>query len=463
MNSKNKTIIIILLTAMLSLLFVRQIYHIVDKRDRKVVAQTPEYLAEVETQSKKLLNGYLGVIFRFRYMGNINWLALPLVLWFLFTAKLKKRERWQLALVFVWLISLLFIGFKGYYNARYQLTLFPFTMGMVLVLLWELIKERQLIIKVLVFSIVAGFCLVNIYHYYPHFKLYWDLKISRTRKHFPEKIMSFLTENKEIARGRNRVYVFDEPLYYYHTQKFGVDYKSPYFIILYANLAPQRMNLDKLYTLIYKKHRIKYIFISWTMENQYKKRVLTEFLNSECKLLFNEHGYRFYEVRHPRLEMELKKSQYHQLEIVQTKNIRVQGGRGTFHIHKDKKTSQVTIRHKEANKNGLRMVQVGFDSAAKRFNLEVPEEKYIHFIIEAKVSQSIMNRSSYMFLRDFKDGKWEREKLYFAADIFRKYVISKKIRKGSERFQLGVHLEPNSPKESLVIKKIRAYVSMEEL
>jgi hypothetical protein len=396
-------------------------------------------------------------------MGNINWLAIPLIVWFLVTGRRKNLERWQLALIFLWLVSSIFIGLKGYYNARYQLTLFPFTIGLVLVLLWELVKEKQWLIKMLVFSIVAGFCLVNVYHYYSHYKLYWDLKISRTRKHFPEKIMNFLVNNNEIKRGRNRVFVFEQPLYYYHTQKFGVDYKSPYFIILYANLVHQQRSREELYKLVRETHKIKYIFIPWTMENQFKKRILTEFLNTECRLLFNEHGYRFYEVRSPPLESELMKPRFRQIEVVNGKNVRVQGGRGTFGIFYDKETGMVTVKHKKPNKKGLRMVQLGFDSRVKKFALKVPEGKYVHFVIEAKVSQQMMSRKNYMFVRDFKEGKWEREKRYFAADVFRKYLISKPIRTGSERFQIGIHIEPDSPKDALEIKHIRAYISNQPL
>lgn len=85
----------------------------------------------IDSEMKMFLNGYLGLFFGFHYSGNINWLVLPLIVYFLFT--IKKRQRWEIALVLFYIISFVFIGVNGYFNSRYALTLIPITIGLLFI------------------------------------------------------------------------------------------------------------------------------------------------------------------------------------------------------------------------------------------------------------------------------------------------------------------------------------------
>jgi hypothetical protein len=141
---KNKKNIIICLAAVLiSILVLHLVYQIIDQRVREEIETKEEYIGDIETTGKQWLNGHLGFFFRFKYLGNINWLIIPLLIWFFVSKARKKLERWQMALGFVWLFTVLLIAVKGYANPRYQLTLFPITSVMVLFLLWKFLEDKK--------------------------------------------------------------------------------------------------------------------------------------------------------------------------------------------------------------------------------------------------------------------------------------------------------------------------------
>jgi hypothetical protein len=434
-----------------------QVYNVIDERDTTVIVKSEEYRREIETPAKKWLNGYLGAFFRFKYLGNLNWLALPLLFWFLFSKGSPPRPRWQKALAFAWLLSLIFIGVKGFYNPRYQLTLFPLTLAAALVLTWELLKAQKTYVKVLCFAaltLVSGY---NAYRYLDQYKLFWNLKVSRTSQHFPTKIVDYLNSHPEIGYKKSKVFVYNQPMYYYHTAKPGIDYMNPFHHDIYLHLFQVKGKRRKMHTYIRKRRRVKYILIGWAAESELKDRMMTEFFNCECRLLFNDHGYRLYEIRDTRLNLELKKPSYQRIKPVRLFNIKKQGIRGAFDIDHNKEKHILTITNLEASKDGQRLLQFGFTSG-KKSKIQIPPGKYIHFIVEAKISKLLLNRENYIFIQDYKDN-WDRDRLYFSAPYWRTYLISRKIREGSTKFSMGLRFVPNSTKGKLLIKNLRAYVS----
>ena len=85
------------------------------------------------------VNGYLGILFRFKHFGVLNWLALPMC--FYFFATIKKRERWEIAIALVLILSCVFIAVKGYSNHRYQLTNYPALLTIIILFGWELLSK----------------------------------------------------------------------------------------------------------------------------------------------------------------------------------------------------------------------------------------------------------------------------------------------------------------------------------
>jgi hypothetical protein len=91
---------------------------------------------------KLWLNGYLGHFFAFAYLGNINWLAIPLIIFFAW--KFKPWTNTQKALLFFYVLALILIGLKGFFNRRYPFTMLPFTIGFISLSVFYLIDRFKL-------------------------------------------------------------------------------------------------------------------------------------------------------------------------------------------------------------------------------------------------------------------------------------------------------------------------------
>ncbi len=87
------------------------------------------------------LKRYLGLFFDFEYFGNLNWLAIPLLIYFLVT--IKKRKRWEMAIAFVFIISCLLLEIRRGFWPRYIFTLYPFTLAVILLVGWEYLKKKS--------------------------------------------------------------------------------------------------------------------------------------------------------------------------------------------------------------------------------------------------------------------------------------------------------------------------------
>ena len=109
----------------------------------------------IETPAKLWLNGYLGLFFAFGYLGNINWLALPVLIYLLIT--LRKRENWQQALIVFFVMAVFLVGVKGYFNRRYALTLLPVTISLVVYSFW-LIAEKYRLLPYMRLVLFVGIC-----------------------------------------------------------------------------------------------------------------------------------------------------------------------------------------------------------------------------------------------------------------------------------------------------------------
>lgn len=120
----------------------------------------------IDSPLKLLFNGYLGHFFRFRYLGNINWLMLPLLIHVLLTWR--SRPKWEKALVCWYILALILIGLQGYFNYRYAQTLMPLTIVMVMVTLWRFLQHELLVkLRHVVMCFVLLLVVYNTYHYAP--------------------------------------------------------------------------------------------------------------------------------------------------------------------------------------------------------------------------------------------------------------------------------------------------------
>lgn len=95
----------------------------------------------IETPYKLLLNGYLGLFFGFKYLGNINWLLLPLGLVYLIRNQFKlTKAKW--ALITFFFLAFCLIAVKGFFNFRYAFSLLPICIFTVFLLIDRLAVNK---------------------------------------------------------------------------------------------------------------------------------------------------------------------------------------------------------------------------------------------------------------------------------------------------------------------------------
>ncbi len=475
MTQNKKNIIYCVIAVLITIFILHAVYSTIDKRGG--AALTPgkavEHFRDIETTGKKWLNGHFGVFFRFKYLGNINWLIIPLLVYFF--AAVKKRERWQMALVFVWLLTALLIGIKGFDNYRYQFTLYPFTVFMVLLLLWEFLKNKKKYVKIFCFSFFTLICLYNVYHYFNVYKFFWDLRVSVKRPHFPYKLVDYLNTCKDINK-ESKVFVINKPLFYYHTNKKGIDSRGSrawHAIRLFKSREGRYRK--KVFRILKGKLNTPYVLLKSNEKKIYRTGMLTEFLDCECQLVLKDQGWFLYRLRDRSLENilrspYLKKVKVWYAEKKLPQNISpsllkfFQQGQFEFDCDPEKhgKGNVLTVYNTSPDKNGRRKTNFGYEANCQGIKMEIPEGKYVHFIVKAKISPNLMNRDNYLFISDFK-GSWESKKAFFSTPGWRTYLISKKVRPGCSRLILAFRFTPKSSEGRLRIKDIKVAISEKPL
>jgi hypothetical protein len=138
------------------------VYYITGQKDLNADPNLQD--RNIETAGKLWLNGYLGTLFHFRFLGNINWLILPLA-WIYRKQILASRVLLCLSAFMV--LSLILIGLKGYFNPRYQFTLLPLIVMIIVAGIWQLptirpdwISLRQPILILLLLACMGNMFLI---------------------------------------------------------------------------------------------------------------------------------------------------------------------------------------------------------------------------------------------------------------------------------------------------------------
>jgi hypothetical protein len=464
---------------LLSILLLHLVYTTIDKKHPTKTQTQKEYLGDIETPWKKWLNGHLGVFFGFKQLGSINWLTIPLLIWFFTTKKIKKRERWQWALLFVWLLTLVFIGIKGYYNPRYQLTLFPFTSAMVLFLSWKFLENKDKAIKILGFSFVTLVCLFNIYHYIDLYKTYWELRVSVKNPHFPYQLTDYLNSAKDIS-DKSKVLTINQPIFYYHIPRKGVDYVSPGAIGAWVEFKKKTSTVhtrNRLYQLLKKKLKVGYILLNTVYRRFHRSTAFEEFLHCECKPIIKEKGWLLYRLKDNSLEERIKSLSSQEIKVWNGTQPTIQtisppllrfSRRGIFkfEVSKDKGKNIIIVRNTRAKKSVKKRIQLGYEFLRKGLNIEASkyEGKYVTFIVRTAISPNLVNRENCIAIVDYnQDGSQDLKKTFFTTKHWRTYVVFKKVRPGNSRLVLMFRFSPLSTTDRIRIKDVKIVLSGEPL
>lgn len=452
---------LVLILSIVVFLFLHFVYSKIDQEvQTDDIYSYLKYLMDVDTPAKKWLNGHLGIFFRFRYFGNINWLAIPLIIYFLLTLKTKKK--WLMALGFVYTISVLLLGIRGFFWWRYQFTLYPFTIAVVMLLGWENLKDKSLIIKKSFLFLVTGLTLFNFYHYFDYYKIQWENKTEILHNKYPNQVLKYITEMERGSTEPKFLICGASHLFFYYVDKKAIPFDNP-------EIQEKLLVLERkfLHQFLRNVLNVKYVFSNWEFEETYKRRSIVEILDLDCQKIISDKGYQLYQLRNGLLEHELESNSFNEYKIwdyaaIKPENtspeLEVQGIRGEFNFefNKSKGENILAVYNKKKGEEGERVIQFGYTLNNDTIEANSLHSKYVYFCVEINVPEHLINKDNYIFIQDF-DGKWESSKTYFAAPRWRKYVISKRIRPQSSKIGIGLIFQPQSEKDILNIQNIKIY------
>jgi hypothetical protein len=133
-------------------------------------------------------------------------------------------------------------------------------------------------------------------------------------------------------------------------------------------------------------------------------------------------------------------------------SIHLMGARGKFKLEFKKQEGRniLAVSNLEPGKKGQRLCQLGFTANKNGFLLPIPQDRYVHLLVEARIPDHLAGKDNYLFIQDF-NGTWEREKYYFPYGGWLTCFVSKRVRRGSSRLNLGIMFTPGSKKDKLMI------------
>lgn len=403
-------------------------------------ARHGNFVREIGTNKDFWLNGYLGIFFRFKMFGWLNWLAIPLFIYFLIT--IKKRKRWEIALCLALFLACIFLCYKGYRNYRYQLTLFPVLITIIFLFGWQVLRKKNRKVIGVIILICSCMLLGNCYSLRDSYKYYWKSAIGHGKhgERFPYKLIEYINENvsdDSVMVERN------QPILHYYTskkKKLRGQGKSKYILIRGGSVAGYDLVCEEQGYKLYKKKEagvpnnltIKYF-------NKKKPDFETDFSNWTGK------------------------DEVSMNDISKTVAPMVMlGNRGNFVFKRIFSDSgnivRVILSQPEFNKKSV--ILFGYRYQTNGFRLKVNDGDIVSVIASVRLSKQA-GRAPELFVQD-KTDYWVREKVYYKDASWRDVLVSKRIREGFTNICIGISWEPEFADEWLEIKSIRVHVSAKD-
>lgn len=267
---------------------------------------------QIDTPLKLWLNGYLGVFFNFKFMGPLTYLLLPCL--FVFFLNLKKKDRWEIALIGLYLFAVLLIGIKGYFNFRYRFTLFPASILLLFYFTWKTFQEQRLTpyrnyaVLFLLFLTIINTCIF----YSDKMEALANklgLKVSRP---FQQTVKGTTMEQSvdyfaiidsiKAMNTQDGFLVNNLPMFYYYTNNHGVYFLAELDLI-YSKNGPESL-LEKYQNEALSQHIIQQLHCRYIFST-YQYNALTpefdQYLKNHCTELFktqnNGIDYAVYEIK----------------------------------------------------------------------------------------------------------------------------------------------------------------------
>lgn len=245
------------------------------------------------------LKRYLVLFFDFENFGILNWLAIPLFVYFV--ATIKKRKRWEIALASVFTLSFLFLSIMAQGYSRYIFTLYPFTLAAIFLYGWDLIKKKSCLFQTGIFVVCAFTVFFNYYHSREAYKWLWEYKVSIVDDYFPHALVNFINDDENLIPDATTLVCSHRHLFFYHTDKKGIDFRDPKLEIF-----NRQENKNEALNILKNQYNVKYIFLIWNFKAKFgMTSILSEIIAYDCDLMYQDkNGYLLYKIRERDLDKE---------------------------------------------------------------------------------------------------------------------------------------------------------------
>jgi hypothetical protein len=310
--------------------------------------------------------------------------------------------------------------------------------------------------------------------------------VALSNPYFPQDLVNYLDTSKDI-NDESRVFVINQPIFYYHTQKMGVDYLSPQAVFAWIEFRKKVGSRGKAFWLLKKAYKVNYILLKSIHKRFYRSIMLEEFLHCECKLVKEDNGWLLYKLRDKFLEQELQSPAHKQIKVWYGDQLKPPGtikdvneispslfrlsrrGIYKFNVREGKGRSKgenhIAVHLSRHKKNQKPRIQFGYEFNCRGLDEKIPEGKYVNFVVRTAISPNLLNIHNCIIAVDYResDKTWEQEKTVFTYHRWRTYIVSKKVRPGTTRLILMFRFTPQSKKDRLRIEDAKIVISEKPL
>ena len=421
------------------------------------------YLRGIGTNIELLLNGYFGIFFRYKMFGTFSWIGVPLLIYFIL--KIRGKERWEIAIFVAISGAIAVIGFQGFMNYRYQLTVYPLIVTMIFIFGWRVAYKKNKKMVWIVVSAIIFFALINTYLSWEKYRYYYRAAIGSgvEGEKFPDKMVEYI--NKYVANS-SVVLEVNQPLLYYYTPKNGRHYNIDYS----RKLRKTGANIEEAYLILKNVLDIDYVLIRGNLNG-----ILKDILVLGSRLICEDQGYKLYKINDkaenptitdfvnemPRFHNDFSYWAGPNLISVRDFNkaafpIEILGKRGEFSAEKikDGNVNAARIRLTKSNFNERSEIQFGYFINPKRLNLKLGGGDIVSLIarIRGQDKQHVE-----LFIQD-KTDYWSRETINQTVTEWEEILVSKRIRDGFTKICLGVYWKPGHPDNWIDVSSLKIYV-----
>jgi hypothetical protein len=293
-STKNIPLYYLITLLIAALLFVTSYY-----LDKETISNTVDITLKnrsIETPLKLWLNGFLGQFFHIKFVGTIACLSLIPYFYFLFSFR-QLSNTYKAILIGYSFIALLLI-FKGYFNYRYQLTLYPLNILVLFIFIANKIQSKSIKFNIHIIILILIISLSNINNYSILKKLVTrfntqqssqNKEVSISNNHTLTDIFTFI----DTVKTNQSFLVNDLSMFYYNTNKKGLYFwaeRDIYFDKQGPNNKLQNKTSNEYKNYIKDSLQCEYVF-SCERYNLLSQK-FSKFLLQDCKLVFqaNDQG-----------------------------------------------------------------------------------------------------------------------------------------------------------------------------